>query len=250
MSNRLKDRIAVVTGGAMGLGGAFAVKLASEGADIAIADVADAAETVAMVEATGQRCIAVTCDVADEASVNSFAEQVTEAFGRCDVLLNNAGISPNTNFADLEFAEWKRVLAINLDSQFLMAKAFVPGMRERGFGRIVNVSSNTWGLVFPGFAHYIASKGGVIGFTRGLATDLGPHGITVNAVLPGLTRHPGTAAVFEGTDTFETMAASQAIPRIEVPEDLVGTVCFLASDDAAFMTGQALIVDGGIVRSS
>jgi NAD(P)-dependent dehydrogenase (short-subunit alcohol dehydrogenase family) len=131
---------------------------------------------------------------------------------------------------------------------FLMCKAFVPGMKQQRYGRIVNVSSNTFGLVIEGFAHYIASKGGVIGFTRALATDLGPFGITVNALAPGLTSTPLSRAVFEGSSLFDDTVKQQAIKRVETPEDLAGVVSFLASDAAVFITGQTLVVDGGLVR--
>jgi NAD(P)-dependent dehydrogenase (short-subunit alcohol dehydrogenase family) len=155
----------------------------------------------------------------------------------------------------MTFAEWRRVQAINLDSVFLMCAAFVPGMRARKWGRIVNLASSTLGSVVSGFVHYVASKGGVVGFTRALATELGDDGITVNAISTGLTRSPGTLArtprpgFANMENEFAFAATMQAIKRPEVPGDLVGAVSFLTSDDAAFMTGQTLNIDGGRVRT-
>jgi NAD(P)-dependent dehydrogenase (short-subunit alcohol dehydrogenase family) len=147
------------------------------------------------------------------------------------------------------------VLSLNLDSCFLVSKQFVPGMKERGWGRIVNLASSTLGSVVSGFVHYMSSKAGIVGFTRAMASELGPHGITVNAISPGLTRSPGTLArkprpgMADMEAEFDFAAGMQAIKRVEVPEDLVGTVSYLTSDDAAFITGQTLNVDGGRVRS-
>ena len=250
-----KDKVAVITGGAKGIGQAFAKRLAEDGVHVAIADMADGAETVRLVEAAGRNALAVMCDVSNEASVAAMARAVQQKFGRADIVVNCAGIYPQLDFADMTFADWRKVLSINLDGTFLVTSAFVPGMRARKWGRIVNMASSTFGSVTTGFAHYVASKGGVIGFTRALAGDVAADGITVNAIAPGLTISPGTIARkprpgFSNMDEeFVAVASLQAIKRPEVPDDLVGALSFLTSDDAAFMTGQTLNVDGGRVRS-
>jgi len=250
-----KDKVAVITGGAKGIGQAFAKRLAEDGVHVAIADMADGAETVRLVEAAGRNALAVMCDVSNEASVAAMAKAVQQKFGRADIVVNCAGIYPQLDFADMTFADWRKVLSINLDGTFLVTSAFVPGMRARKWGRIVNMASSTFGSVTTGFAHYVASKGGVIGFTRALAGDVAADGITVNAIAPGLTISPGTIVRkprpgFNNMDEeFVAVASLQAIKRPEVPDDLVGALSFLTSDDAAFMTGQTLNVDGGRVRS-
>ncbi len=250
-----RDKVAVITGAASGIGQAFAKRLAEDGVHIAIADLADGSDTVKLVETAGRNALAIVCDVAKEDSVAAMAREVQAKFGHVDIVVNCAGIFPQQDFATMTFADWRKVLSINLDGTFLVTSAFVPGMRARQWGRVVNMASSTFGSVTTGFAHYVASKGGIIGFTRGLAGDVAADGITVNAIAPGLTRSPGTLvrkprpgfATME--EEFVAVATLQAIKRPEVPDDLVGAVSFLTSDDAAFMTGQTLNVDGGRVRS-
>jgi NAD(P)-dependent dehydrogenase (short-subunit alcohol dehydrogenase family) len=255
MSKSHQDKIAVISGASNGIGQAFAQRLAQDGAHIVIADIAAGDGTAKMVAQAGREALAATCDVSSEDSVKALAADVAKRFGRCDILVNCAGIFPNQAFETMSFADWRRVQAINLDSVFLMCAAFVPGMRERQWGRIVNMASSTLGSVVSGFAHYMASKAGIVGITRALASELGPHGITVNAISPGLTRSPGTlarrprAGMASMEDEYAHAATMQAIKRPEVPADLVGTVSFLTSDDAAFITGQTINVDGGRVRS-
>ena len=249
MSNRHQGRVAAVTGGATGIGQAFAQRLAAEGAAVAVIDLEDAAETMAALSGTGAECAAFSGDVTSEDDVARLSAEIAERFGRCDILVNNVGIYPNEPFEAVTFAKWRRVMAINLDSMFLTAKAFVPGMVDRGWGRIVNMASNTFGTPVTGYSHYIASKGGVIGFTRALASDLADKGITVNAIAPSLVRTHGTQVTNPRSDErFEAVSSMQAIKRTQMPEDLAGTLSFLASDDAAFVTGQTLYVDGGWVR--
>jgi NAD(P)-dependent dehydrogenase (short-subunit alcohol dehydrogenase family) len=255
MAKGHKDKIAVITGAANGIGQAFAKRLAEDGVHVAVVDIADGAATVNMVEAAGRKAIAMTCDVSSPEAVAALARQVKKQFGRADIVVNCAGVFPQKAFTDMTFADWRKVISTNLDSTFLVSSAFVPGMIERKWGRIVNMASSTLGSVTTGFAHYVASKGGIVGFTRALASDLAAHGITVNAISPGLTRSPGTLARMPRAgfatmeDEFLSVAQLQAIKRVEAPEDLVGAVSFLTSDDSAFITGQTLNVDGGRVRS-
>ncbi len=249
-----QSKVALVTGAAGGLGQAFAQRFAQDGADVVLVDIKQCDETAKMVKAAGREAMSVICDVTSEEAVASLARDVEQRFGRCDILVNNAGIYPVQPFEQVTLADWRRVMALNLDAVFLMSKAFAPGMRQRGWGRVVNVSSSTLNTLASGYTHYIASKGGVVGFTRALATEMGNDGVTVNAVSPSLTRTPGTegrtprAGRASMEEEFQALTNFQAIKRVQIPDDLAGVVSFLASDDAAFMTGQTLHVDGGMVR--
>ena len=255
MAKGHKDKIAIITGAAGGIGQAFAKRLAEDGVHIAIADLGDGAATVKMVEAAGRKAVAIKCDVSEPQSVTTMANEVKKHFGHADIVVNCAGIFPQRAFTDMTYDDWRKVMSINLDSAFLVASAFAPGMIERKWGRIVNMASSTFGLNVSGYAHYIASKGGIIGLTRALASELGPHGVTVNCIAPTLTRTPGALTRGPRADdadmeaSFARAASRQAIPRTQTPADLVGTVSFLTSDDAAFCTGQTMYVNGGLVRS-
>jgi 3-oxoacyl-[acyl-carrier protein] reductase len=243
-----EGRVAVVSGAARGIGRALAEGLASRGAHVVAVDVLDAGETAESIAAAGGECTPVVADVGSPSDVARLAAEVDG----CDVLVNNAALLGRTPFLELDHDRFRETLRVNLESQFLLAKAFAPGMVERGWGRIVNVASSSLLTPTPGLVAYMASKGGVLGLTSALANDLGPHGITVNAVSPGLTRTPGVdadiAAGILPVEALEAMTAAQAVPRLGTPEDLVGLVLFLTAKEASFVTGQFIVADGGATR--
>ncbi|ACM28818.1 SDR family oxidoreductase [Rhizobium rhizogenes] len=238
---------AVVTGAANGIGQAYARRLAADGFDIAVADVGDASETKAMVEAAGRKFFSAKVDVTSPISTAEFATEVAKTLPPVTALVNNAGIYPWKSFAETDYDLWRKVISVNLDGPFLMCKAFVPGMVERGFGRIVNVASTTYWLNTTQMSSYVASKGGVIGFTRALAGEVGASGITVNVIAPGLTNTKSMRG--ENEEIFDYLPKVQAIPRVIEPSDIVGVVSFLCSQDSAFVTGQTIVADGGNVRN-
>src|SRR3954470_1213276 len=188
----MTERVAVITGAAAGIGQETARRLAVDGHRIAIADIADASETIGIVEAVGGEAVGFECDVSSPDSVAAMATAVRERFGRADVLIANAGIYPIRSFDETTWEQWRQMMSINLDSLFLLLKAFLPGMRAAGWGRIVALASNTFHTGLPGLTPYVASKGGVIGLVRSLAGEIGEDGITINAVAPSLTRTKGT----------------------------------------------------------
>ena len=244
--------VAVVSGAARGIGRALAEGLASRGAHVVAVDVLDAQETADAIAAAGGRCLPVLADVGDPAEVERLSEEVAATVGTCDVLVNNAALLGTTPFLELDLERFRETLRVNLESQFLLARAFAPGMVERGWGRIVNVASSSIHTATPGLVAYMTSKGGVLGLTSALANDLGRHGITVNAVSPGLTRTPTVEAdIAAGTLTeamLDAAVATQAIPRPGTPDDLVGLVLFLTGKEASFVTGQFIVADGGATR--
>jgi 3-oxoacyl-[acyl-carrier protein] reductase len=249
---RLKDRVAIVTGGGHGIGRAYALGLAGEGAKIVIAEIdAQAAEAVAQeIEAQGGQALAVPTDVANEESTQAMAHLTMDRFGGIDVLVNNASIfatvpMSRVGFEDISIEEWDRLMAVNLKGPWLACRAVVPYMRQRGKGKIINISSGT---IMDGGggtrAHYVASKAGVMGLTRTLAQELGKDNICVNTLAPGSTLSEADPTP-EVLAFRERTASGRALKRVERPDDLVGTVLFLASDDADFITGQMIVVDGG-----
>ncbi len=241
----LKDRVAIVTGGAQGIGRAIVDKFSEEGAAVVVADINGKGATD--VASAQPNAISVTVDVSDPASVEGLVAAAVERFGRLDVLVNNAAIVPFTAWDDIDFAEWRRIMAVNLDGVFLTCRAASDEMRKAGYGRIVNVASNVIVAGTPNLAHYVASKGGVFGFTRALATELGKYGITVNSVAPGLTETEGVMAS-PHAEAFDFVQALQSIPRHGIASDIAPAVAFLASEQAAWVTGSMLVVDGGHTR--
>jgi NAD(P)-dependent dehydrogenase (short-subunit alcohol dehydrogenase family) len=240
-------RVAVVTGGARGIGQAIALRLAQAGHVVAVADVRSADETVAAIRAAGGDAVAVGCDLESAAGVELLAGQVGERLGGVDVLVNCAALMLFRPLPELDLDTWRRIQAVNVEAAFLLCAAFVPGMAERGFGRVINVASNTvWKPPAAGFVAYITSKGAIVGFTRAMAVELGGSGVTVNAIAPGLTRSPG-AEEGNTAEHFEEVRRAQAVNRSLLPADLAGAVAFLASDEAAMITGQTLRIDGGLV---
>jgi NAD(P)-dependent dehydrogenase (short-subunit alcohol dehydrogenase family) len=246
MSNRLAGKVAIVTGAGRGIGRAYCLAFAKEGAHVVAVDVTDTTPTKTAVEALGVRSLAVKADVSREDDTLRMARETIEAFGRIDVLISNAAISPEQPLDEITYADWRKVLSVDLDGVFLCAKAVVPQMKKQKSGRIINISSSTVFMSFPNLTHYITAKAGVIGMTRALATELGDYGILVNAISPGLTQTERTEGVPE--EIWAMQVAMQSIKRRESPEDLVGMAVFLASDDAAFITGQTLSVCGGFVK--
>jgi NAD(P)-dependent dehydrogenase (short-subunit alcohol dehydrogenase family) len=240
----LTGQVAIVTGAARGIGRAIASRLAAGGARVELFDVDGAAANQAA-EALGHGSVPHAVDVADLDAVAEAVGAVRRSEGRIDILVNNAGIYPHTPFEELTFEDWRRVLGINLDGVFLCTRAVYPAMRERGYGRIVNISSATFLIGYPEMTAYIASKGGVVGFTRALAAEAGAHGITVNCITPGLIQTEGTDVEDPTGELFAEIVGGQAVKRRGRPEDIAECAAYLASPAASFITGQTINVDGG-----
>lgn len=246
-------RIAVVTGASRGIGAAIALGLAARGYDLAVNDIvgesAALAGIAARIEGLGRRALTVTADVSDKAQVDAMARTVLDRFGHVDALVNNAGILIAGAVDGLPEAHWDAVMDINAKGSFMVIQAFLPAMKARGYGRIVNIASIGGKHGAPEQAHYSASKAAVMGFTRVLAQEVGPLGITANCVCPGIILTDMGRVNLADPAVRAAWQDKTAMRRIGAPEDVVGPVAFFASDDAGFVTGQSLNVDGGIVLS-
>jgi 3-oxoacyl-[acyl-carrier protein] reductase len=245
---RLKDKVAIVTGGAKGLGRAFAVKMAAEGARVMVVtrkDMDNLKETVRQIEECGGQAASFQADVSKEADTLAMAAEAVKAFGRIDILINNAAVYDGITrkpFYEIDPAEWDLVMAVNVKGAFLTARAVFPCMKKQGSGKIVNLASEVFFTGSNGFAHYVSSKGGIIGLTRALAVELGPYNICINCVAPGFTDTEASRGLAD-VNKYDT--SKTPLRRLEKPEDLTGAAVFLASAESDFMTGQTLLVDGG-----
>jgi len=251
MAGRLDERVAIITGAAQGLGAAYAKTFAAEGAAVVVNDVADPTTTANIIKQQGGRAIPVQADVTDAKAIAAMVQKTIATFGKVDILVNNASLSSTVrhcHFLDLTEEEWDQVMRVNVRGMFQCAKAVVPDMRKRKYGKIINVSSSTVMRGVPYFMHYVTSKAAIIGLTRAMASELGEDGICVNSLAPGLTASEGILAgrtTPEAKQHAKDVIALRAFKREELPEDMVGSCLFLASADSDFMTGQLIQVSGG-----
>jgi NAD(P)-dependent dehydrogenase (short-subunit alcohol dehydrogenase family) len=242
---RLAGKVAIVTGGAQGIGRAIADELAGDGARIVVADLKGAEEAAARYDGG----VGLTVDVAAEADVERMTAATVERCGGVDILVNNAGLYASLAmrpFDQIPVEEWRQVMDVNVLSMFLTSRAIVPRMRERGGGRIVNISSGTPFRGVPFLLHYVTSKGAIVALTRALAKELGPDGVLVNCVAPGFTMSDGVHEHPEVIEALQDVSVSaRTIKRDQVPEDVVGAVAFLCGPESTFLTGQTMVIDGG-----
>ncbi len=255
---RLKDKVAIITGGARGIGRAFALGMADEGASLAVVDIdLEAAEATARdIQAEGREALAIKTDVSNVKSTQEMAKRTIERFGKIDILINNAGIVgggkltiSRVPFYELDPDEWDRVIDVNLKGVFLCSRAVFPQMKAQGGGKIIHVSSGGFFFGQPNYVHYVASKGGVVGLTRAMAREVGDYNINVNCIAPGavVSADPSDKEAFEQrvSRLSKVLVPRRAMKRMAYPEDIVGTAIFLASSDSDFVTGQTIVVDGG-----
>jgi NAD(P)-dependent dehydrogenase (short-subunit alcohol dehydrogenase family) len=241
---KLKGRVAIVTGAAQGIGRAIAEKLTAEGASIAAVDLNGPGAEIVAAELDG---LAIQADISSEQDAQRMAAETLTRYGKIDVLVNAAAIVPFIPWDEVDFAYWRKIISVNLDGAYLVSRAVEAPMRAAGYGRIVHIASNAFMAGTPNMGPYVAAKGGVVGLTRALATELGKYGITANAVAPGITRTEGALAT-PHKDSFDFVQALQAIPRHGLPADIAPAAAFLASEESGWITGQVLVADAGHIR--
>lgn len=240
----LKGKTAVVTGGGSGIGRACAVRLAREGANVAVWDLnaTGAAETAKIITDAGGKALAVTVDAANAAAIKDAAKKTRDAFGAIVIIVNNAGITGFKPFLELDEATWDRMIAINLKGPYLCTQEVIPDMIAAGWGRVINITSSSTQTGAAGMAHYVSSKGGLIGLTKTIAVEYAEKGITANMIPPGFVDTPMLRASPVDVDAY---AAVQLMKRPGRPEDIAAACAYLASDDAGYVTGQTISVNGG-----
>lgn len=250
---RFEGKVAIVTGAGSGIGQAIAERLGSEGARVIVDYVVNpegARETEAAIEATGGSGQIVQADVTRSEDVKALVDTAWRQFGSADILVNNAGMEKKTEFADTSEADYDQIMAVNLRGPFFLTQAFVRRLRDaKKPGRIINISSVHEDMAFPGFATYCCSKGGLRMLMRDLAVELGPLGITVNNIAPGAIATPINKSLLEDKPKLNALLANIPLGRLGTPEDVAGLAAFLASNDAAYITGSTLVVDGGLMRN-
>ena len=242
---RLKDKVALVTGAARGLGKAFSVAMAKEGARIMATDIIPLGDVVTEIQTLGGEVKALQADVTIEAETQELAAETFRAFSRIDILVNCAAIYyglVRRPFFEIDPKEWDKLMAVNVKGAWLCVRAVFPYMKQQGKGKIINISSETFFTGSHGFVHYVSSKGAIIGLTRALAVELGPHNININALAPGFTDTEASRTI---ADVTKYDVSRTPIKRLEHPNDLMGALVFFASDESDFITGQTLLVDGG-----
>lgn len=253
MSSRLQGKVAIVTGSSSGIGQSIAVRLAGEGAHVVVdyrnhPEGAD--ETLAKIAPTGSKAIKVKADVSQLADVQNLVDQAWQQLGGCDILVNNAGVEKSAPFWEVTEADYDMVLDVNLKGAFFLTQAFVKKLRDaKRPGRVINISSVHEDMVFPNFATYCASKGGMRMLMRDLAVELGGFGITVNNIAPGAINTPINTSLLEDKPKLNALLANIPLGRLGEPEDVAAVAAFLASDDAAYVTGSTYFVDGGLIRN-